>query len=387
MATRDTRVDAMIPVRFADAAEFLVEFSANISKGGIFVRTSSPLPLGTKVRLTLELPGTKQSVPVLGQVAFLLTPELAARQGKVPGIGVRFTEMETDAQRTLAAFVDEATRVSRGRVLVVDDDVIELQAAATIFRRHSFNVVTASSAVQALEVVRYGEIDLIVSDLHMPRMDGFELRDNVRRIPHVAEVPFVFASLTDDPNDRAVAAELGVTRFLKKPLKEEAVLTLLNDLATPTTAPATTAATASPLVAPVAADWPASRPPASVGAPMEELASFPAAAMPDAESFAQLEPSVPPEMEDARRWTAENLLPSTETTVTDGSALWSDKGEAPAGVAVGVDAFEPTAPAAPLPKGDGTPMVCTLCGGSYTIGDEVTDERMLLACPACIEGR
>lgn len=220
----------MIPVRFADAKEFLVEYTSNISLGGVFVRTASPAPFGTVVRLSLELPGTSQAVPVTGQVAFVLPPDQAARQGKVPGMGVRFARLDQAVQETLAAYVETLQRKSKGRVLLVDDDAVITQKLADLLREHHLNVTTVSNAIKALEILRFGGVDFVISDINMPRMDGFEFRDNLRNNPKTATIPFVFLTASDNPADVQLAAELGVHYFLRKPVEPGPLLALLKQV-------------------------------------------------------------------------------------------------------------------------------------------------------------
>lgn len=227
---RDQRVDAVIPVRFADAKEFLVEYTSNISLGGVFVRTASPSAFGTVVRLSLELPGTSQAVPVTGQVAFVLPADQAARQGKVPGMGVRFARLDSAVQETLAAYVETLQKKSRGRVLLVDDDAVSTQKLADLLRGYHLNVITVSSAIKALEILRFGGVDFVISDIVMPRMDGFEFRDNVRNNPKMAGIPFAFLTSSESPADMQLAAELGVQYFLRKPVEPGPLLGLLRQV-------------------------------------------------------------------------------------------------------------------------------------------------------------
>lgn len=227
---RDQRVDAVIPVRFADAKEFLVEYTSNISLGGVFVRTASPAAFGTVVRLSLELPGTSQAVPVTGQVAFVLPADQAARQGKVPGMGVRFARLDSAVQETLAAYVETLQKKSRGRVLLVDDDAVTTQKLADLLRGYHLNVITVSSAIKALEILRFGGVDFVISDIVMPRMDGFEFRDNVRNNPKTASIPFVFLTSSESPADMQLAAELGVQYFLRKPVEPGPLIGLLRQV-------------------------------------------------------------------------------------------------------------------------------------------------------------
>ena len=101
-------------------------------------------------------------------------------------------------------------------VLVVDDDRLWLSAISRILEREGFRVATASNASSALKTLRENEVDLIVSDLNMPRMDGLELRDALLSDAGKSAIPFIFMSGVIDADSRRTAKNLGVTHVLEK---------------------------------------------------------------------------------------------------------------------------------------------------------------------------
>src|SRR5262249_28401992 len=77
---------------FATVQDFVLEYAANISAGGVFVHTEQPPPLKTVVQVELELPGGGPPVPAKCMVVHRVTKEDAAQKGTLPGVGVQFMD-------------------------------------------------------------------------------------------------------------------------------------------------------------------------------------------------------------------------------------------------------------------------------------------------------
>jgi two-component system alkaline phosphatase synthesis response regulator PhoP len=101
-----------------------------------------------------------------------------------------------------------------GRILVVDDDDAALELVSSQLRRAGYTVVTASGGVAAIHVVRTEPPDLVILELALPDMDGFE---TCRRLRRERDLPLMILSARDDEIDRVVAFELGVDDYLTKP--------------------------------------------------------------------------------------------------------------------------------------------------------------------------
>lgn len=89
----------------------------------------------------------------------------------------------------------------RGRVLYVDDDPIFRQLAQMVLRRAGFQVTTVSDGVEALDLLRLDPHDLLVTDFHMPRLDGVELIRALRSAGVQIPAVLVSATLPDVPVD------------------------------------------------------------------------------------------------------------------------------------------------------------------------------------------
>jgi CheY-like chemotaxis protein len=113
------------------------------------------------------------------------------------------------------------------QILVVDDEPAWLRSMASELRKQGYQVKEANSASQALALLVKYRPDLIVSDLRMPDMNGFDLLDKIRHSPPVAKTPVVFFSAVDDFHAKKVARELGATACLLKPYDKQDLLTIL----------------------------------------------------------------------------------------------------------------------------------------------------------------
>ncbi|MDQ3006261.1 MAG: response regulator [Chloroflexota bacterium] len=104
-------------------------------------------------------------------------------------------------------------------LLVVEDipDILNLLEATLTFKGH--RVVTARNGEEALEAMERERPALVITDILMPKMDGFSLVHRLRINPETRDIPVVFLSATYvAPEDKAFALTIGVTRFIEKPV-------------------------------------------------------------------------------------------------------------------------------------------------------------------------
>ena len=91
----DKRTAERLPIRmlveYESSEDFLIDYTANMSIGGMFIQTSNPLEVGTRFRLRFRIPERESPVDTVGEVCWVLTPEEAGCMQ--PGMGVRFEEL------------------------------------------------------------------------------------------------------------------------------------------------------------------------------------------------------------------------------------------------------------------------------------------------------
>ncbi len=111
------------------------------------------------------------------------------------------------------------------RVLVVDDAALSRRALRNIFLSAGYDVVTAEDGQDALDKVRQTDPDLILTDILMPRLDGFQLCRAIKADPELVETPVIFytGSYTDT-KDREFGLSLGASAYLQKPLEPRELL-------------------------------------------------------------------------------------------------------------------------------------------------------------------
>ena len=117
------------------------------------------------------------------------------------------------------------------RILVVDDDPFDRAYLEAVFSHRGHTVVTAPDGAAGLAEARSKRPDAIVSDVLMPRMDGYRFCRSVREDSTLADIPFVFYTATyTDPEDEKLASDLGADAFAIKP-KEPAEIAELVEAA------------------------------------------------------------------------------------------------------------------------------------------------------------
>lgn len=103
------------------------------------------------------------------------------------------------------------------KILVVDDQSINIQVVYSIFKGQ-FNVVMAMNGEQALEQAEKHRPDLIMLDVMMPGMDGYEVCQRLKANPETSEIPLIFLTGHDDPANEQRGLELGAVDFFSKPV-------------------------------------------------------------------------------------------------------------------------------------------------------------------------
>ncbi len=114
--------------------------------------------------------------------------------------------------------------------LVVDDTPDVLQMLAFVLRHDGYDVVTALSAIDALEAAQCEQFDVVVSDIGMPGMDGYSFATALREMPAYQSVPLVAVTGYAMYDDRNRAKSSGFDAHLTKPINPAALLALLAKL-------------------------------------------------------------------------------------------------------------------------------------------------------------
>jgi signal transduction histidine kinase len=123
------------------------------------------------------------------------------------------------------------------KILSVDDKSENLYMLEALLRGYGHEVDSASDGLRALQLTSRGRYDLIISDILMPRMDGFQLCRELKKDDRLRDIPFIFYTATyTDPRDAAFALSLGADRFLVKPLEPEEFIKTIEEVVAQKTA-------------------------------------------------------------------------------------------------------------------------------------------------------
>lgn len=120
-----------------------------------------------------------------------------------------------------------------GPILVIEDFPNILELLEVTLRFKGYHVVTARNGQEALECIARERPALVITDVLMPKMDGFSLAYKLRSNPQTSQIPIIFLSATYvTPEDKAFALSLGAVRFLEKPVDTEEFLLTVAEVLT-----------------------------------------------------------------------------------------------------------------------------------------------------------
>ncbi|NLG98525.1 MAG: response regulator [Chloroflexi bacterium] len=120
-----------------------------------------------------------------------------------------------------------------GPILVVEDVPNVLELLEVTLRFKGYPVVTARNGQEALEQISRERPALIITDILMPKMDGYTLAHNIRKDPRTRQIPIIFLSATYvTPEDKEFAMNLGAVKFLEKPVDTEDFLLTIAEILT-----------------------------------------------------------------------------------------------------------------------------------------------------------
>ncbi|MDP1735090.1 MAG: Hpt domain-containing protein [Sulfuritalea sp.] len=163
-----------------------------------------------------------------GEVALILNPVgLATRAGERASAPPPEVAAPTETQ--IIASAAAAAAATAAAVMVVDDSLTVRKIAGRLLARHGYHVLTAKDGVDALE--QLGEVipDVMLLDIEMPRMDGFDLARNIRADKRLRHIPIIMITSRTADKHRQHAKEIGVDHYLGKPYDEEELLACIRE--------------------------------------------------------------------------------------------------------------------------------------------------------------
>lgn len=116
------------------------------------------------------------------------------------------------------------------RILMVDDNKAFLNVMGDLLQEYGYEVFLAEDGKQAREFLEEERVDLIISDVFMPTLDGSRFHSYVREFSDASNVPFIFISGFDDEHTRKVVVDSKIDFFVSKTAPVESIVTLIESI-------------------------------------------------------------------------------------------------------------------------------------------------------------
>jgi chemosensory pili system protein ChpA (sensor histidine kinase/response regulator) len=158
-----------------------------------------------------------------GQVVLILNPVALSSRARI----AHAAEVASSAMPTPVAATESIATLPT--VMVVDDSLTVRKITGRLLSRDGYQVLTAKDGVDALEQMLDVIPDVLLVDIEMPRMDGFDLTRNVRADAKLKHIPIIMITSRTADKHRNYAFEIGVNHYLGKPYQEDELLQLVGD--------------------------------------------------------------------------------------------------------------------------------------------------------------
>jgi chemosensory pili system protein ChpA (sensor histidine kinase/response regulator) len=163
-----------------------------------------------------------------GGVALIYNPVALATIYGESARSVTHAAFNTPALGVVVPVVTQPTAPSAPLVMVVDDSLTVRRVTQRLLSREGYRVVLAKDGLEALEMLADEKPRVVLSDIEMPRMDGFDLVRNIRNDARLKDLPVIMITSRIAQKHRDYAGELGVDHYLGKPYAEDELLALVS---------------------------------------------------------------------------------------------------------------------------------------------------------------
>ena len=203
-----TALNSVIILRSV-SGQLALEVQAILGNGEVVVRN-----IGPQVSTVKGIVGA--SVMPDGSIALIINPLL-------------FLVSDSIRKNKKPASVTTSTPIFK--VLVVDDSLTVRRISQRLLERAGYSVLLARDGLHAIEILQTEQVSIVLLDIEMPRMDGFEFLHYLRQDTKTSALPVVMITSRTADKHRAHAKELGATAYLGKPFNETELLTLIKSFA------------------------------------------------------------------------------------------------------------------------------------------------------------
>ena len=116
------------------------------------------------------------------------------------------------------------------RILIVDDSPTEIHVLKTMLEKQNYDVISAESGEQGVETAKAEKPDLILMDIVMPGLNGFQATRQISKAPETADIPIIIVTTKDQETDRVWGLRQGAKDYLTKPVDEKTLMTKIKEL-------------------------------------------------------------------------------------------------------------------------------------------------------------
>ena len=155
-----------------------------------------------------------------GHIVLIMNPVQIANREVLTVGGVTVKNVKSKAKK----------EIKKIRALVVDDSLTMRKVLGRLLEREGYEVLVAKDGMDAMELLQISVPDIILTDIEMPRMDGFGLSRNIRDDARLAKTPLIMISSRTADKHQNLAKEIGVDAFFGKPVQDEELIEKMKEL-------------------------------------------------------------------------------------------------------------------------------------------------------------
>jgi len=180
------RVKARLKVRFKSTESFINEYTTNISKGGLFIRTNKPCELRDKVEIVLVIPGTEIEVTALGEVIHVVGEDKATATMPA-GMGIQLLELKKEDQEKIESFIKSAVKTDadilgrRQHARVETRIRVRFESREALVEEYIHNISHGGIFIQTQKPKQVGE-QIILVLIHPETSQEIMLKGEVARV-------------------------------------------------------------------------------------------------------------------------------------------------------------------------------------------------------------
>jgi len=247
---RHPRLEIVLKVEYDSPQDFLADYTANVSGGGLFIATTRPFQVGEKLSFDISFPGLLDPIHCYGEVRWIRGTEKAS-DNEPAGIGVAFIYESAEQEQKIRQLIEQLSQPDAApsgestdkqeivfRVMLAEDNPLVLEMIRFGLRRYhrsqatgcqQLQVIEASNGQEAWELIQGTTIDLAIVDFYMPVMDGGHLVRKLREQPAYRNLPVIVVSVGGD-EARREAYQAGADLYLDKPILFDKLFASLRQL-------------------------------------------------------------------------------------------------------------------------------------------------------------